>query len=243
MKKTLLTVAATAALVLACTPRMEAAALTVLTLDAGGGITASIDETGACTGSCANLTITVDGAHGTITAKTKKNTDFGGYVINATGVGGDDSFLPTLQNLNQIEADSLNAGGGTLTATFTDTHYPNMSPLLHVADSQTTNTQIDTSTIKFSVFTDVGNAIPAGTQIETDTQSGDSTAFSGNFANPNLTGSLTTQTVMAFTGVGAIQANITVANVIVPEPAGIVLMGTTLLAVSALIRRKQAKRT
>jgi hypothetical protein len=247
MKKTLLTLAAVAALAMACSARMEAAAATVMTLSTSGGVSATIDETGACVGTgCGALVILVDGAHGTIRAISKSKGAFDGYTVSATGVGGGDSTLPTLMNLNQINAENTNPGGGTLTTTFFDTAYPTVGAVLNIGDSNVDDKNLAADTIDFDVFTGP-SAGPATTQIYHNTLTGvsDSNGLGGvDVANPNNpTASIETQTIMAFTGVGTLQANITVANIVVPEPAGIVLMGTTLLAVSALIRRKQAKRT
>jgi len=271
MTKRFLTLAALTALVFACAPKMRAAVVTELDISDGFGDSVSITVdnitnlvTVTCnSGFCGNVAAksTTDGSHGTIsvthaTFGTGANT----FTLSATGVGGEDSTLPTLQDLNQINA-SANAAGSTLTATFTDTCYglttgicagatnAAMSGVLNVADSNVTDVGIASSTITFRVSTDGGDAIPAGTQISNDaantlTGHSSSNAVDGlNYLNSNLSGSLTTQTLMSFTGTGGIQANISVSNVSVPEPAGIVLLGTAILGLTAVFRKRQTKRS
>ena len=94
-----------------------------LDLDAGGANQASItvDDLGFvnCIGACGGLSTTLSptGAYGTLNVTGK----LGQFTIGATAVGGLDAKVPTLQNLNQINASST--GAGTLTARFTDTDF------------------------------------------------------------------------------------------------------------------------
>ncbi|MGA7409248.1 MAG: hypothetical protein WBW33_02120 [Bryobacteraceae bacterium] len=230
---------------LVCSPRMFGAIADELVLNDGVGHVATIDVSTlgveTCAGTCGGLTIlTPGGAHGEIIAI----GTLGQFSLDATAEGGGVSTLPTLQNLNQINATST--GVGMLTSTFTDTSYTDVNPLLNIADSNTTNLGIDTSTIKFTVLTDGGNAIPAGTSVYTDTLTGasDSNGLGGvDASNPNSpNASITSMTVMTFVGKGDIQANITVANA-VPEPASIVFLGTMMLGLTALIRNRRLKRS
>jgi hypothetical protein len=225
---------------------MFAATADELVLNDGVGDVATITVDGggvlACAGACGGFTILAapGGAHGEIVV----DGNLGQFNLSVTAKGGGASTLPTLQNLNQINATS--SGAGTLTSTFTDTGYTQVMPTLNIADSNTTDRQISTSTIKFTVSTDAGNAIPAGTSIYTDTLTGhsdDNGADGVDVANPNFpNASITSQTVMTFKGTGDIQANITVANA-VPEPASIVFLGTMLLGLTALIRNRRLKRS
>lgn len=253
MMKRLLSTAALAVLALACAPRMHAAVAMELVISDSFGdkVTIDVSTLGALSvtcnsGSCGNVAAvtTVDSAHGTIdVASATFGTGGNTFTLSDTAVGGGDSTLPTLQDLNQINANA-NGGGGTLTSTFTDTQYPSFSPILNVADSNTTDVGISTSTIKFTVFTDAGNAIPAGTEVYTNTLTNhaDNNTLDGvDVANPNASGSLTSQTVMTFAGTGKIQANISTSNVAVPEPAGMILLGTMVIGLAGLFRKKQAK--
>jgi hypothetical protein len=239
---------------LAFTPRMFAAIDEQLVLNDGAGdiVTIDVSTVGAlsvvCTsGSCGNVAAktTSDGPDGTISVT---HATFGNFTISDTAVGWADSTEPTIQDFNEIDAQS-SSGGGSLTSTFTDSQEPNVSSELNVADSNTTDTAISASTIIFTVLTSPSNAIPAGSQVYQNSLTGhaDSNGLNGaNVTNPNPTNpndvSVTTEALLNFSGTGTIQANVSVSNVAVPEPASIVLLGTLILGLTALIRKKQEKR-
>jgi hypothetical protein len=241
MKKSIL---AGCALMLMSVPQMFAAIETQLFLDAGGGVTATIDvNTGnvvTCSdtgGGCLGLIFTSTADHGTL----QVTGTLGTFTINATGKGELDTIDPTKQNLNQIEVQ--NAGGaGTLIAIFTDTDYVALGSQFILAASTTIDSQIATSTVDFSGLGSAANSVPAGTLIGSFLGlTGNSASASGTFANPiGATGSLTTNTVLNFSGAGAIQANFTIstAGTQVPEPASISLLGTVLLFGTFVARRK-----
>jgi len=261
MAKRFLTVAAMVAIALAFAPCMHADIATELILSDGTDtVTIDVSSTNVVTvtcnaGSCGDITqanvgskITVDYAHGTISVS---HAAFGSqFTISATAQGGVDSLpLPTLQNLNQLDATST--GSGTLTSTFTDTQYPNLSPILNVADSNTTDAGISSSTIDFYTYTDGTDGVPAeaaGNPVSHNqlTNHSDNNSLDGvDYTNPNPTppnSSLESKTVMAFTGAGHIQANITISNVVVPEPASIIFLGTLVFGLTAVIRKRHAKR-
>jgi hypothetical protein len=279
MTKRFLTVAALAALVLACSPQMFAAVDEQLTIVVGavtatvqvstGGVL-SISCVGGTSAQCGDfdpgsaLTVnnfTIIGQDGgVITAShagglasqdqslSVSNMTFMGYNITDTATGWAGSTNPTLQTFNQVDAQG---GAGLVHAEFTDINYNTpgtpLSSTFNAAESETTDSQISTSTVQFTVLDDATNAIPAATPLYTNTLMGasNSNGTGGvNFANPNTTGSvsISTDTVLNFTGVGKIQANTTVSNVLVPEPAGIVLLGTMVLGLTGFIRKKQVKR-
>jgi len=247
MTKRFFTIPALAVLALAYAPQMHATVADELVLDDGVGdvATVAVDTLCkiTCSGACGTLLYSTvfTGAHQEINVQ----GHLGQFNINATAYGGGDSQLPTLQDLNQINATST--GAGKLTSTFTDTDYTDMNPILNIADSNVSDQQIASSTVTFAAFTDGGNAIPAGTQVYTNTLTGesDSNGAGGALAtNPNSPdGSLTSQTVLNFTGDGKIQANISIANVLVPEPASIVLLGSLVLGLAGFARKAQSKRT
>jgi hypothetical protein len=251
MTRKLLTMAGTAVLALAYAPLSHAAIATELVLDDGVGDVATIDEsttgvltctdtsaTGACAGLVPGSEVFSSGPHKTISIL---SGTIGQFTLDVTGKGQKSNTLPTLQVFNQVDATS--SGAGTLTATFTDTSYSTMNSVLDIADSNTTDQQIQTSTIQFNVYTDAANNVPATTLVGTNILTGHSSAGGGLAANPNFpNGSLTSQAILTFTGVGNIQANITVANVLVPEPASVVFLGTMVVGLSAFLRKKAVKR-
>jgi len=217
-----------------------------LDLDAGGANVAmiTVDDLGFvnCAGACGGLSasLSATGPHGTLNV----TGTLGQFTIGATGVGGLDAKTPTLQNLNQINASSR--GAGTLTTRFTDTDFCmggggcfGSQFLLGV--SHATDVQIQGSTIDFTAFADAGNVIPAGTVVGSFMLTGIADGTSGFFANPigSSGGSLSSLQVMHFTGVGTIQANLTISSIATPEPSTLMLfgIGAGLVAVSK-IRRK-----
>jgi hypothetical protein len=233
------------------------AGVETLFLDAGGGVTATVqvDAGGSpsCTdtgGGCGGLLVTPGGADGAL----QVTGTIGSFTINATGKGHAAAIFPTLQNLNQIEAKN-NSGKGTLVAVFTDTGYmtlPTPQPgfpngLFHIGVSIVNDTQILTSSTKFDARVSSGNVTPAATLIHSFTLTGNagnggSVAAAGDFNNPlpGLTTpyTLTAGTTLNFTGKGDIQANFTIATVAVPEPATIMFSGTMLLFTAVGLRRK-----
>jgi len=266
-----LTIAATAVMVLVGAPKMSAATDEALLLSANG-VTATItlSTTGVlaitCTGTVAQCgDFTAASTAGTFIAGAKggfisdngqnaslsvTNATLNGYTISDTASGWVDSTAPTLQTFNQVVAKG---GVGTVTSEFTDINYNTpgtpLSSIFNIADSNVSDSGISGSTVQFGVFSSPGNAIPATSTVYSNTLTGASSsngAHGANAINPNTTGSvsISSATILTFTGTGKIQANMTVANAAaVPEPASIVLMGTMILGLTALIRKKQVKQS
>ncbi len=218
---------------------------TELFLDAGGGTTATVDVSDlgivTCTGTCGGLVFPAFLAPHTTLEVTGSLAQF---TINATGVGGLNASLPTLQDLNQIEAAST--GPGTLFTEFTDTDYctggEGCEGFDFVLSASTVNdTAIAASTTDFAAFADGSNAVPAGTLIGAFLGlTGLSDSASGTFANPvGTSGSLSSAASLNFSGVGRIQANFQISSVAsVPEPASIMLFGTLVGLAALKVRRK-----
>jgi len=201
-------------------------------------VTCNAGACGQITQGNVGLRIFSDGAHGTISIVHALFGAGNNFTISLTGAGGDDATRPTLMNFNQINTESQ-SGGGILTAIFTDSDYTDLSPILNVADSNVSDVAIQSSTIVYSVFTDSGDGIPAGTQVYTNSLTGHSSSngIDGvNAVNPNSpNASLTTEAVLTFAGNGTIQANISISNVIVPEPGSTVLLGLALSGLAGFV--------
>jgi hypothetical protein len=222
---------------------MQGAITTLLTLTDGTNIV-SIDQNGnqvACTG-CTVTTANGSGDHGTIIFVGK----VGNFSVNiTTGRGGGVEVRPALINVNSINV--LSTGAGDLTIRFTDTGFTDLAPILNLSasDTFTANTP-NGSTSTFTGFASASNNVPAGTLIgkigtftDTTNPSAQSDSGGGNFANPiGTTGSLTEQISLHFAGAGEIDSGFTIANVTVPEPASVVMLGTLLLGTTTLLRRK-----
>jgi hypothetical protein len=250
MKKRLFTMVAIAGAAFVCAPQIHAAATTLLVLNDGLGDTVSIDQNGTVTGT-GTFTDTASsgsGPHGTITFIGSVGT----FDFNVTtGRGGGVEVLPALMNLNSIDAKNT-GGAGQLTLTFSDTSYSDLASTLNLSSSTTftAGTPLG-SAITFTGFASAANAIPAATLIGalgpfTQTSNTGATSLAGtqNFANPiGASGSLTEMAVLSFNGAGEIDSGFTIANVAVPEPTGVVLLGTMVLGLAGLMRKKQVKRS
>ena len=222
----------------------HAAIVEQLILDAGGGISATInvDDAGvtSCTDpACAGLIFPAFVAPHTSLLVTGI---LGQFTINITGIGGLTAIAPTLQNLNQVQAST--SGAGTLSAFFTDTEYCSGGGGCFGSDfvfsvSTVNDTAISTSTTDFAAFADAGNAIPAGSLIGSFIGlTGLSDAAADFFANPvGASGSLSLATIIHFAGSGTVQANAQISSVI-PEPGTLSLFGLAGALVFFRFRRK-----
>jgi hypothetical protein len=180
------------------------------------------------------------GPHGTMIA----SGTIGAFTLNiTTGRGGVAETRPALINLNSINVNS--GGAGTLTIMFSDDQYLDFSPLLNLSSSGTiiAGTAVGSS-ISFNGEVNTLNIGTLGPFTQTSASSATSAAATANFANPDgSSGTLLQTVVLAFTGGGEIDSGFTIANVAVPEPASIVFLGTAVLGLTALIRKKRVKRS
>jgi hypothetical protein len=225
-----------------------AAVKTEMVLDAGGGITATIDvdDLGfvTCSGTCSGLSTSYDlsgvSAHGTLTV----TGTIGVFFINqATGVGGLDEFALGRQDVNTL--DSTSSAAGTLTVTFTDTDFcltggggcfGNQFLLTASTNSSTTLG----STASFAGFVSGANTIPAGTLIGAFSNLSNASTGAVAFANPNGTGgSLTSITQINFNSAGQMNTGFEIATTApVPETATISMLGLVLSVTMLKLRQK-----
>jgi hypothetical protein len=229
---------------IATTCLMHGAVTTQLVLSDGAGNSASIDQNGVLT--------TIGSASGTATGSGPGGTiifigNVGAFSVNiTTGRGGAVEVRPALINVNSIDVQA--SGPGDLKIQFSDSNFTDLAAVLNLSASATfTAANIPLgSTATFTGFASAANTIPATTLIgalgpfkDTSNPGSQSGSATANFSNPiGATGALTEQIDLHFTGISEIDTGFTIANVVIPEPASVVLLGTTLLGVTTLLRRK-----
>jgi hypothetical protein len=152
-------------------------------------------------------------------------------------------LAPSLMDINTV---TVTAGGpGTLTITWSDTGWPYDIPPFGfemaaggVAGSGTT--------VTYSAYVDDANVPSAQTALIGTLGSFGPGAYSGTLVagGPPATNpySLTQKLTLTFTGPGQVISGDFALN-IVPEPASVVFLGTALLGVTALFRKKLQKRS
>lgn len=253
MKRTILALVAPGLLALASMP-LQAASNTELTVADGLGNFVTVDQTGAIVSSGGTFSVTASGGPSLINF----SGSVGAFNFNTiTGRGGQAQLFPTLMNLNTI--DVLSTGSGNLTITFTDTGYTDFGPVFNLSASSTFTASLGAgSTATFDAYNSTGVAFPATNHIGTIgtfgnssplpagcmTISGGATSCAGtqNFVNPlgplNTSGSLTEKITLHFATAGEIDNGFTVSNA-VPEPASFVFLGSALIGIATLFRKKQ----
>jgi len=247
---------AVVALMLAAAPQMFGAEEITLiaTGTSYGTVTCTFTLVGGVptpSGDCTNLqAIVINPDNGTFQVIQNGNNtwDGTGLKINVTGQGGDATTFPTLQNLNQIQVESVTGDTSTLEVLFSADNYPVSGATFNVADSITIDQAISTSSVTFEGLVDSSNLIPALDSFYSNTLTGHSNSNGVNGVdspNPDcctVPYSLTSHTTIQFAGVGTVQANMTISTTAsVPEPASIFLLGTMLLTGTMVIRRKAKK--
>jgi hypothetical protein len=253
MTKRLLTLVPISLVVLASVPQMNAGVSLMLS---DGTNCASISDTGAvtsCGGTNSILASYTPGPgaaalDGTIVAL----GSLGEFTLNVTtGRGGGAETLPSLLNLNSIDADA--GGTGTLTITLTDSdvgnfpEYSDLSGLLNLSSSGTITASTSLgSSISFTGDVDSSLIGVLGPFTMTSAGTATSLASTQNFSNPvGPAGSLSEIATLSFGSTGGeIDSGFTISNVAtVPEPASIVFLGTMILGLTAVIRKKQVNRS
>jgi len=236
-------------------PQMFADVASQLVLSSGAlTCTVSVSDTNAITASadCSTLTITSSGPHGEL----KAQGTFNGFTLTDTADGFNASLAPLLQNFNTVNI--LSTGSGSVTALYTDTaadeggdtclvtaNCLTTKPLaFQVAVSTTALTLAGTA--NYFAFNSADGAADADVISATHlfstflNQGGPSSSNNGTDANAEPAGpySLTGKIVVNFTTSGTIDASQQI-SASVPEPTGIILMGTLLLFTSVGLRRRK----
>jgi hypothetical protein len=265
MKKRILTLFAPALLGVVSVP-LQAAISTQLVIADGAGNSATLEWITTNVAGCPPAPSFCELTTGTVTTFGASGTEHGTFFFagtignftfdEETGEGQNSVSAPDLMNVSQINAKTIGAGGGSITSTFTDSQYSGLKPALNLSASNTFSAALGNgSTADFTAFGSAGNNVPAGTTIgdlatftkTTGAGNGQSDALNKNFANPiGTTGSLTEVITLSFVGLGEIDSGFTIANGLlgtdVPEPTSVIFLGTMVVGLAGLIRKKQAKR-
>jgi hypothetical protein len=257
MKKTILGLAAVAAFT--CAPSIHAAVTQQLSICDGSNDCLMVDQDGNFTTTgIVEVTagnITVDGA-GEIQVDTNKSgvvcigttaancAGTNAFKINsASSFGLADSIPPQLQDEESLDTDS--SGTGKLSIEYTDTTYTNLTAQLLLSGSESTVNTPGTS-VTMTAFGANGSAIPATGLIGSLTPlTGASSNDSGVFTNPYTgpTATLSSLSTIVFSGAGTFNTTFDIGTVSpVPEPGSVVFLGTLILGVTGIARKRITQR-
>ena len=261
MTKKFLTLFAPALLMVVSAP-LQAAVSTQLSITDGVGDSVTLSWNTTNVVGCPPAPSFCEQTTGTVVTTAAAGTEHGAFSFigkigsftfnEEIGEGQNAVSAPDLMNVNQLNATSV-AAGGTLTSTFTDTQYTDLRAAINLSASNTFSASLaNGSTADFSAFASVANNVPAGTLIgdvatftQTHAGSGKSDSANTNFPNPiGTSGSLSEVITLHFNSAGEIDSGFTIANGLqgnVPEPTSVIFLGTMVVGLAGLLRKKQAK--
>jgi len=231
----------TAVAVFMCVPSIHAALNQelMLTQPGVGGGSITIDQTGAIiasSGAFSVTNITVNGVGSIAFSGT-----IGTFTIrSASATGFADTIMPGLQD--QVTLDTSSSGVGTLDVQYSDKTYTGLGPNFLLSGSEST-ANTSATTVLFTATGDAGGAIPGLTPVGAlVTLSGVASGTSAVVPNTiGVSGTLTSTAHIVFAGAGTFNTTFDIAEY-VPEPTSVLLLGSLLLGVAGITRRKVAKR-
>lgn len=163
----------------------------------------------------------------------------GGWNINVTTGSDKSSSAPNLMHLNSINhTTGIAAGSNTLTIMFSDDGFSpattgfelTFGPVISGANATATYAAYEDDTTKFALTNQIGSTLTFHTS---------GTGQMNGLVNAPNNYALTQVVTLSFNGgVGNVSFDATIDPV--PEPASIVFLGTVLLGVTSLIRKKRA---
>jgi hypothetical protein len=222
MNRTLLTAAATTALLLGAASASHASLM--VSLDDGIGNSVSVVDQ---SGGDANAAVGAVSFIGNV----------GNFMINVTT--GLSKPVLGLSSFPQMDLSSVNVtsqAGGTLTVELTDTDFSGSD--LGTFVSQIGGAQGSGGTLSYATFMDCGNH-QFGTTIQLSQQTFSSSPFAGSTStSASLCGAYSLTEEVVLTLPGGFETTSFNANVALPEPGTLAIFGLGLVGIALVLRRK-----